>query len=227
MLLMQEPRLLLLDEPVAGMTDEETMRSAELFLALAGEYTLVVVEHDMDFVAKHRRSRDRAARGPRAGRRLDAPGAAARAGDRSVPGALNAVEPVACAHLRDGCGQADADDPQRQPVLQRQPYPARRELRRARRPVHGAARPQRRRQDDAAEMHHRAVADQVGHDRVRRPVDRGPAAVRAREARHRLRAAGTRDLSAAHRRRESRDGTRDAEARAPMCRASSSRCFRC
>ena len=50
MLLMQEPRLLLLDEPVAGMTDEETMRSAELFLALAGEYTLVVVEHDMDFV---------------------------------------------------------------------------------------------------------------------------------------------------------------------------------
>ena len=52
MLLMQEPRLLLLDEPVAGMTDEETVRSAELFLALAGEYTLVVVEHDMDFVAR-------------------------------------------------------------------------------------------------------------------------------------------------------------------------------
>ena len=52
MLLMQEPRLLLLDEPVAGMTDEETMRSAELFLQLAGDYTLVVVEHDMDFVAR-------------------------------------------------------------------------------------------------------------------------------------------------------------------------------
>jgi urea transport system ATP-binding protein len=52
MLLMQEPQLLLLDEPVAGMTDDETMRSAELFQSLAGRYTLVVVEHDMDFVAR-------------------------------------------------------------------------------------------------------------------------------------------------------------------------------
>jgi urea transport system ATP-binding protein len=52
MLLMQEPKLLLLDEPVAGMSDEETERTAELFLGLAGTHSLVVVEHDMAFIAK-------------------------------------------------------------------------------------------------------------------------------------------------------------------------------
>ena len=50
MLLAQNPRLLLLDEPVAGMTDEETERTAELFLSLEGRHSLVVVEHDMHFV---------------------------------------------------------------------------------------------------------------------------------------------------------------------------------
>jgi len=51
MLLMQEPRLLLLDEPVAGMTDEETERTGELCKTLAGKHSVIVVEHDMDFVA--------------------------------------------------------------------------------------------------------------------------------------------------------------------------------
>jgi urea transport system ATP-binding protein len=50
MLLAQDPKLLLLDEPVAGMTDEETERTAELFLSLEGQHSLVVVEHDMAFV---------------------------------------------------------------------------------------------------------------------------------------------------------------------------------
>jgi len=52
MLLMQEPKLLLLDEPVAGLTDEETARSAELIRGLAGKRSIVVVEHDMDFVER-------------------------------------------------------------------------------------------------------------------------------------------------------------------------------
>jgi urea transport system ATP-binding protein len=50
MLLMQGPKLLLLDEPVAGMTDEETARTAELFLSLKGKHSLMVVEHDMSFI---------------------------------------------------------------------------------------------------------------------------------------------------------------------------------
>jgi urea transport system ATP-binding protein len=50
MLLMQQPQLLLVDEPVAGMTPQETERTAELLLSLAGKHSVVVVEHDMDFV---------------------------------------------------------------------------------------------------------------------------------------------------------------------------------
>jgi urea transport system ATP-binding protein len=50
MLLMQRPKLLLVDEPVAGMTHQETERTAELLLSLAGKHSVVVVEHDMEFV---------------------------------------------------------------------------------------------------------------------------------------------------------------------------------
>lgn len=52
MLLIQEPLLLLLDEPVAGMTDAETERTGELLNELRGKHSLVVVEHDMDFVTQ-------------------------------------------------------------------------------------------------------------------------------------------------------------------------------
>jgi urea transport system ATP-binding protein len=50
MLLMQRPKLILLDEPVAGMTDAETERTAELCLELKKDHTLMVVEHDMSFI---------------------------------------------------------------------------------------------------------------------------------------------------------------------------------
>ena len=50
MLLMQKPRLLLVDEPVAGMTHQEMDKTAELLISLSARHSVVVVEHDMDFV---------------------------------------------------------------------------------------------------------------------------------------------------------------------------------
>jgi urea transport system ATP-binding protein len=50
MLLMQNPLLLLVDEPAAGMTHQEMDRTVELLTSLAGDHSVVVVEHDMDFV---------------------------------------------------------------------------------------------------------------------------------------------------------------------------------
>jgi urea transport system ATP-binding protein len=50
MLLVQRPKMLLVDEPVAGMTQQEIERTEEILASLAGEHTVVVVEHDMDFV---------------------------------------------------------------------------------------------------------------------------------------------------------------------------------
>jgi urea transport system ATP-binding protein len=50
MLLAQDARLLLVDEPAAGMTDEETARTGELLLSLAGRHSIIVIEHDMVFV---------------------------------------------------------------------------------------------------------------------------------------------------------------------------------
>ena len=50
MLLAQNPKLLLVDEPAAGMTDEETAKTGELLIRLAGKHSIVVIEHDMVFV---------------------------------------------------------------------------------------------------------------------------------------------------------------------------------
>ena len=50
MLVLAEPDLLLVDEPAAGLTDDETALMAELLLELRGQHTIIVIEHDMEFV---------------------------------------------------------------------------------------------------------------------------------------------------------------------------------
>ena len=52
MLIAQDPKLLLVDEPVAGMTDAESMTTAELLKDIAKDHTVIVVEHDMEFVRR-------------------------------------------------------------------------------------------------------------------------------------------------------------------------------
>jgi urea transport system ATP-binding protein len=49
-LLVSSPKLLLIDEPAAGLSDEETAAMARLLLKLSGQHTVIVIEHDMDFV---------------------------------------------------------------------------------------------------------------------------------------------------------------------------------
>jgi urea transport system ATP-binding protein len=50
MLVAQDPDLLLVDEPVAGLSDAETELTADLLKRLAGEHTVLVIEHDMEFI---------------------------------------------------------------------------------------------------------------------------------------------------------------------------------
>jgi len=50
MLLAQNPKLLLVDEPAAGMSDDETERTGELLLSLEGKHSIIVIEHDMEFI---------------------------------------------------------------------------------------------------------------------------------------------------------------------------------
>ena len=52
MLLGQKPSLMLIDEPVAGLTDEETELTADLLKSLAGENTVLVIDHDMEFIRR-------------------------------------------------------------------------------------------------------------------------------------------------------------------------------
>ncbi len=68
MLLMQEPELLMLDEPVAGMSVREREQTAELLKRICQSRSVIVIEHDMEFVKQHRAQGHRAAPGQDPGR---------------------------------------------------------------------------------------------------------------------------------------------------------------
>ena len=185
MLLMQEPELLLVDEPVAGMTPQETERTAELLVSLAGDHSVVVVEHDMDFVRSIARRVTVLHEGQRAGARQHGRRAERSARHRSVSGDMSVLSVTALNQFYGGSHT----------LVGRQP-------RRARGIAHVPDGPQRHGQDHAAQVHHGTAARGVGRDRVRRPRSSRAAARSTGAPRHRLRAAGPRDFPAAHRRRK-------------------------
>ena len=75
MLVGQDPDLLLVDEPVAGLTDEETDLTADLLKSLAGDHTILVIDHDMEFI-----------------RRLDCPVSVLHQGHVLKEGAMSEIE---------------------------------------------------------------------------------------------------------------------------------------
>ncbi|MDZ7810466.1 MAG: ATP-binding cassette domain-containing protein [Arhodomonas sp.] len=91
MLLMQNPRVLLVDEPVAGMSQQEMDQTGELLQRLAGHHSVIVVEHDMAFVASIIRAGNRASPGQRARGGEYGQGPERPAGGRGVPRRVAAV----------------------------------------------------------------------------------------------------------------------------------------
>ena len=88
MLLAQDPKLLLVDEPVAGMTDAETAATASMLKEIAKEHSVVVVEHDMAFVRELDVKVTVLHEGRRARRRLARSGERRRARRRSLSRAM-------------------------------------------------------------------------------------------------------------------------------------------
>ena len=198
MLLAQDPKLLLVDEPVAGMTDAETEQTAELLKDIAKDHSVVVVEHDMAFVRALGVQGDRAARRLGAGGRL--------ASTRSAPTSASSKS-IWDDERMTTCSTIDSH----RSVLRRRAGAARRLADgrdRARSPACSAATasarpsccaPSSASSRSARGTHHCATAQDIT----------ALHAVRAGAARHRLRAAGPRDLPAADRaRRTSRPASR-------------------
>ena len=149
MLLMQEPELLLVDEPVAGMTDAETERTAELLRHIAQTRSVIVVEHDMEFV-----------------RALDVKVTVLHEGSVLVGGFAGKGAERPKSHRSLSGAVRHARSARRQCVLRRQPGAARCIADRRDRPGDLRAGPQRRRQDDAHPRHGRPAAGAQRRDPV-------------------------------------------------------------
>ena len=143
MALASRPRLLLLDEPTAGMSPEETRVMMDLIVKLAGERTVILVEHKMKLVLGHQRPHPGAAPRRAAGRRHAARGAPERGGEAGLSrpaGALSAM----------------LQDQQSERLVRREPCAAGRQSRGGQGRDRLPDRPQRRRQDHDAEIDHGA-----------------------------------------------------------------------
>ena len=151
MLLMQNPELLLVDEPVAGMTPHEIERTAELLLSLAGEHSVVVVEHDMAFVRS-------------IARRVTV----LHEGHVIAEGDMDKVQndPRVREVYLGSVSVLDSQSPQ--PVLRRQPHVVGRGSCRPRRFAHVPDGPQRHGQDDASQMHHGSAGGEFRRHHIRR-----------------------------------------------------------
>ena len=151
MLLAQDPKLLLVDEPVAGMTDVETHQTAELLKEINKEKTIMVVEHDMTFVRELGVKVTCLHEGTVLAEGTIDQVSAERAGDRSVSGTID-----------------HAEGRQHQSVLRRGAGAARGVDRGRARQGDVRARPQRRRQDQPAARDGRPIPDRVRFDHLRR-----------------------------------------------------------
>ena len=218
MLLAQDPQLLLVDEPVAGMTDAETRRTAELLREIARTHSVVVIEHDMEFVRALGVQGHGAARGLGAGRGLDRPGQRPTARDRGLSGALTMLE----GRAPPWSPRSTAGGPRDRSVRAAQ---ALRHVSVTAEPAsHLHARPQRRRQDSLLAPSSASSRSAAG-DPVRGAGHHPPQAYERARRGIAYGAAGPRDLPAADGAREPRDRLRAA------CRAASAgsrtRCSSC
>ena len=196
MLLIHDRTLLLLDEPVAGMTDRETEETAELILDLAKDRTIVVVEHDMAFV-----------------RSLGARVTVLHEGSVLAEGSIDHVQDDPAGHRSLSRPLSNAVGRSRRSLLRREPYPAPRQPDGEEGRGDLYSRPQRRRQDQPVAGDFRAPTDPLRPHLLGGSAPQRASAARTRACGPGAGAARPRDLPAAHRAGEPDDRLRTAAAR--------------